>query len=841
MSPEARHPPCGEPNGPRIGGAESRQHIRGGIMWSNLEDELRLLKRECFAKGYRTIQESLERRPDSPEKEAQLRDFRDQENSFFYLITAVIESQEGTGYWDVGAQHTILITAHAIRLLHQMGLPLSIRWNLAKGGRSKEGNLYRATKLVLDSHHEPNDKHHSHWGDDLWDNCYVLLALLEVRPDFDSPEVPQCNPGLNAYFNRHHGESLNWLRQQIADTGFVEKVTEEPWYGPGFYAAAIELLDHPITKNRFQNNEHATIIDTLAQAVKPLVRESIEGKDGAAWDERFAWHAGQLLVTWREKRDVYSSLRELGPLMAKLYDKLKQQQSKNGAWDDKGKLKNPEYVIYYTVRALAACYAMEEDISASPAIRLAHQFLSRIAGANEDSLLVNIKASINAIDAYQKLFGFRFPKVYPNPLVSLTARLNRLGLLNALQKPTHGGEAEHLEMVRADARVSLEDQGKSALERLGINDRLYDSLTRRDDFLAQFTGDPEEIKRELHKFLSSTLTETRSKSSRRLIRHLWRRGDILNFLPLIEHLSLLEQDGAFYKYYRHHLNHEVLLFLLGAYIYFNCATFNSKIDDEIAGTYELRGIVFDKKHLSDEFLFRWKLISTFHDIGYLFEVETTKDNDGNEIRNKSKLLWESFGVIQKFREEFLTDYLAPYISIGNLDGRKKEAQSLIATLGTPPYPGGPIKKESDLFALTTAEQFKDAFTLISDFINPPHIGRDLVRDYFDICRTVDVHDKKSGGLIRERFLDHGVMSALVLLKTADIQRFELKQLNDLAFLGKLFKYPGAAKVFNDENTKTQLGVQQFYVRFSHVAGAIALHNIYPKLYSQQQCHDFDVI
>src|SRR5260370_39094141 len=93
---------------------------------------------------------------------------------------------------------------------------------------------------------------------------------------------------------------------------------------------------------------------------------------------------------------------------------------------------------------------MEEDISASPAIRLAHQFLSRIAGANEDSLLVNLKASINAIDAYQKLFGFRFPKVYPNPLVSLTARLNRLGLLKALQKPTHGGEAEPLEIMPRD-------------------------------------------------------------------------------------------------------------------------------------------------------------------------------------------------------------------------------------------------------------------------------------------------------------------------------------------------------------------------------------------------------
>src|SRR5439155_5198654 len=127
-----------------------------------------------------------------------------------------------------------------------------------------------------------------------------------------------------------------------------------------------------------------------------------------------------------------------------------------------------------------------------------------VTNENSELLLVNLKGSINGIDAYQKLLGFQLPDIYPNPLVALSMRLNRLEFLDALQK-AQGEERDVLETVRTSARIRLEDQGHTALERLGINDRLYRSLTQREEFLKEFTGDREEIFGELHRFLSSTL------------------------------------------------------------------------------------------------------------------------------------------------------------------------------------------------------------------------------------------------------------------------------------------------------------------------------------------------
>src|SRR5207249_4597812 len=163
------------------------------------------------------------------------------------------------------------------------------------------------------------------------------------------------------------------------------------------------------------------------------------------------------------------------------------------------------------------------------------------------------------------------------------------------------------------------------------------------------------------------------------------------------------------KYYRDHLNHEVLLFLLGAYIYFNCTRFRELIDEEIAKSYDRYDIPFREDALSGEFLFRWKLISTFHDIGYLFEVDAVKDTDGKEIRTKETLVAKSFGVIQRFREEFLIDYVVPYIPRGTIEEQKQEARHLIENLQVPRYPGDPIKREEDLFLLHTPEKVKDAF------------------------------------------------------------------------------------------------------------------------------------
>jgi hypothetical protein len=76
------------------------------------------------------------------------------------------------------------------------------------------------------------------------------------------------------------------------------------------------------------------------------------------------------------------------------------------------------------------------------------------------------------------------------------------------------------------------------------------------------------------------------------------------------------------------------------------------------------------------------------------------------------------------------------------------------------------------------------------------------------------------------------------LKVADIHRFYLRRLNDERFGRKLGHYPTFRKLLMEESTDME-AEKRFYIRFSHVAGAIALHNIYPGLYTQKQCRDFD--
>jgi hypothetical protein len=55
-------------------------------------------------------------------------------------------------------------------------------------------------------------------------------------------------------------------------------------------------------------------------------------------------------------------------------------------------------------------------------------------------LLVNLKASINALEAFQRLFDFGIRNSFPYPLLTLTIRLNRLGILDDVLQPL---ESDH--------------------------------------------------------------------------------------------------------------------------------------------------------------------------------------------------------------------------------------------------------------------------------------------------------------------------------------------------------------------------------------------------------------
>ena len=822
-------------------------------MSSDLRQELETLRQACFGPRYQRIRQALERNGSETRK----KEFRELEDAFSYLVSHIVSNQQQDGWWNVGQLYQKVITAHAVRHLHKIGISLESRWNL-HGSTSETGNLFRATERLIESFHEPKPGRHARWGDDVWDDCYILLALLEAEPDLQGVKVQAWNPRLKNKWEGNYYRSLKWLQAQFDQKGFNEKVASAPWYGPGFYAAAIELFDHPMVKKEraFRSEEH---IGTLAAAMKPMLKE----KSMRHWDSRFAWHVGQVLVTWNEKRKDYPALKKLNPTMEELLRELQTRQSKSGAWDNRGKVTDVEDQVYYTVRALAACYVnTEEDkFPDSRSIKLTHGFLLDLFRKEPDGLLLNLKASINALEAFQKLFDFEIRSSFPHVLLTLAARLNKLGLIDSILKPLES-HSDTLREIQTCARKRREDQGDTGLdlEPVGVNDRLYQYLEEKDEFLNEFTrdrnqlfsdNDREEIRTDLRRFLSATLNETRSKSSRRLIKALWRTDGFLNFIPLIEHLSDLEQNRAFYKYYRDHVNHEVLLFLLGAYIYYNCASFRTPVNDEILQIYEARKIHFERDNLAAEFLFRWKLISTFHDIGYLFEVEPLQDESESRVSSKKKMLEKSFEVVDNFRGAFLFDYFMQYVEASGQNrqnekkkesAREKEVRHLAKEIANllRPYPGT-IKHYKDVLKLTTVPRNDDAFKLISRYVKSKYIAPDLIRDYFELCRSVSPQELKDGKISRKRpkFYDHGIMSALVLLKATDIQRHYLEELRSKDFSGALEGYPELRNMLMGTKIRDDLDVKQFFIRFSHVAGAIALHNVNPRLYMEQQCKTFD--
>ncbi len=819
---------------------------------SDLRQELQDLKRITFGPTYDRIRRHLD-----DVRHRKRKEFQELEDYFFHMVTYILSTQHTTGWWYYGHDLQNVITAHAVRHLHKLGISLKARWN-SDDPTDKQGNLFRAVKLLINCYGQKPT--HSYWGTDVWDDCYILLALFEVQSELDDEEVRNWDPTLKPRFQDHSSRSLNWLKNQFGDNGFVQNITKEAWFGPGFYAAAIEVFSHPDVKKRL-GVEADKLVGKLAGALGTMIEESFTAKE-PKWHSRFAWHAGQVLVTWKEKRESYGALAELDGLMDEVFHRLKERQSENGAWDNNGQVNDVEYQVYYTVRALAACYVNIDDmqIPESEHIVQAHQFLLKRFEQGEDGGLVNTKASINALGAFQKLFEFHVHDIFPNVLISLTARLNELGLLEQILSPG-ANDADTLKRIRESARRQLEKCGVNGLELLGVNGQLYTKLEGNSEFLKEFTGDRSpkaldkeraEILEDLRRCLSATLTETRSKLSHRLIMRLWDTDGFLNFKPLIEHLSVLEQDRAFYKYYRDHLNHELLLFLLGAYIYYNCATFRDKVDDEISRIYENYKMPFSRKELAGEFLFRWKLISTFHDIGYLFEVDPFKDKSTNTTRTKTELIEKSWQVVDGFREQFLYDYFLHTVERSDKPGldakeaqtaHEQEVKELAANIGAKlnPYPGE-INGEGELLKLFTVDPSHDPFTLMSQFIKCAHIGPNLIKNYFYLCGAMPVLEEKKDGTLekqRDPFYDHGIMSALILLKSIDIQRHYLSGLRNEETKGTLLAYPQLGRVISKQKAKAQLNAEQFFIRFSHVAGAIALHNIWPSLYRREQCAEFD--
>ena len=721
---------------------------------------------------------------------------------FVRLLGRVIEEQRNDGWVTTSEVFAVLANAHMLRVLTDMGVRLDDQWHIAAGDG---GNLARIVDQLVQHFDDVNTNQQSFWGEDFWDDCYVMLALLKVRKDF--------LPHQKEFFNSHVKKIINHLGEQ-ADSNFA-KVEKGKWFGPGLHTAGIVLFDALVDYRLLKENK-----------AQPRLKKLVEGlieqlEDYTPWMEYYGWHSGQVITAFNKlQHKRKEELGVLGPHVAKLYqDTLSRQDPKSGAWSGGGMSTVPEYVVYSTVRVLSALYTTKPRNQL--AIGRTHEFL--LHAEQHDPPFFTLKGSINLLEVLQDVFEFSLPYRDVGLLINIGERLRRFELDDMLLGALPRSEVDTLRHLQHRVRKQLEERGESALEPMGVNGRVFDELCSKDTFLAEF--DDEDTRDGLQRFLSATMTESRATAARPLIKSLWTRSGYFNFVPLFERLSDLEYEGKFFDKYRDHTNHQLLVFLLGSYIYYNCEPLRNAIHAEIQQTLKERGMaLLAHDRMETEFLFRWKLASNFHDVGYIFEISPKSRNAAVESETLKE---ESLKLINDYRKNFLFNFLKQ---------QKDEvlAQSVLAAHPFADYPQ--VDKVEQLFVLHTPVIEKQAFAKMQSFLPKEWRDGGLIQNYFDLCRNEDADGVK---MKRPKFLDHGVMSALILLKSVDIQVYYLDALNQLAGEGKL-AHESALDVVRGAGVKQHLQDINFFVRFEHVAGAIALHNVYPKLYSKITCAKYNL-
>lgn len=212
-------------------------------------------------------------------------------------------------------------------------------------------------------------------------------------------------------------------------------------------------------------------------------------------------------------------------------------------------------------------------------------------------------------------------------------------------------------------------------------------------------------------FLSTTDQDLRQTYAERLIKEHWELWNKDLYSVFLDKL-MTSQLGMklFDRFQRDHVSHLAYVFLLGLYLY----NTDKDIQDAIRNHESLAHLPLRRRSGWTEeldFFFMWNVISTFHDLGYPFE---------------------------SFSKE-----MCSYMSmLNNMQGR--------------------ADRKTNSFSLS----FKE-LEILSDnrssfeIINQAQMKHDKENNYLDLQRYFE-HELKSG------IIDHGVLSALFLLKTTDI-------------------------------------------------------------------------
>jgi hypothetical protein len=275
----------------------------------------------------------------------------------------------------------------------------------------------------------------------------------------------------------------------------------------------------------------------------------------------------------------------------------------------------------------------------------------------------------------------------------------------------------------------------------GVEAMIYRFLRNRRILQRVFAGVPDYDNR-----LFLALGGHSAKEAVALMSDLWHAEPGLFRYPLADRLGEMESGAAYWEGHREHLVHQLRVYLLGLYLYYGCAVLRKALQDIS----------------EDVFLSAWKMMALFHDIGYVFEVDFAQQRTE---RYKS-----AFDEINDLTTHCLYHYFESRVNGPRLT--RAQDERIRASQKVYPYPLIP----NDVLSLADLGT-KDLFTALSEEGQRAGIGlrKSRLRDYWNYARKT-----WSQGHSREPFVDHGITSALILLRlTYALEEYVKKALREV--------------------------------------------------------------
>lgn len=313
------------------------------------------------------------------------------------------------------------------------------------------------------------------------------------------------------------------------------------------------------------------------------------------------------------------------------------------------------------------------------------------------------------------------------------------------------------------------------------------------DLAAQALGPAKVTIDDLYLAFGAEPDAARTDYSKSVIKKLWYSEPVLGPYPFLDTLSFFEFDRLFYANYRDHVCHQLKVYLLGLFAYDCCP----KIRDELD-----RSLSIPSRVPRAEFLLRWLVTALYHDIGYVLENDKALQGDGSAWQTTrgeiNRVLAAPLSAMPTFG-----DFITPDVE-----------QRLIQDhqIFTPKV--SHIKDIEYYNKINLLDQLASEARLAQLGVNDAPL-----RDYYDYALT---HDTIAARGSRGRYRDHGIVSALLLLRTwrafSDyLAIFSTKAGNDPLIRSQFARVDDLAR---------RVSLQAESIRAA--AAAMALHNITPK-------------